>query len=142
MRKEINHKWFFSHQPEIVWDYLTKPELLELWLMKNDFKLQIGHKFMFTARAQSKFGFDGKIYCEVLDFVPNRRLCYSWKGGPGLEKVTLDSLVTWTITPKDGGTELLLKHTGFNGAKNYLAYLIMNKGWAKIGKRLSKNLEK
>jgi uncharacterized protein YndB with AHSA1/START domain len=85
-------------------------------------------------------GFDGTIYCEVLEMVPCRKLVYSWKGGLSKENPSLDSTVAWTLTPTGNGTVLTLEHKGFKGIKNYLAYVIMNKGWVKIGKRMFKQL--
>ena len=140
MQNNIKHRWFFSHSPEVVWDHLTEPELLSQWLMPSDFHLEIGRKFMFITGARPRFGFDGKIYCQVLDFEINRRLIYSWKGGAN-GKTNLDSVVTWTLIPKDNGTELILEHTGFKGLRNFIPYLVMNKGWLKIVKRLSKNID-
>lgn len=80
------------------------------------------------------FGFDGIVHCEVLAVDPYRKLIYSWKGG------SLDSLVEWALSPTDTGTVLTLEHKGFKGIKNYLPYLIMNRGWIKIGKKLFKKL--
>ncbi len=134
MQRDIKHKWFFPHPPEEVWDFLTKQELIAQWLMENDFQPIVGHKFNFRTKPRIKFGFDGIVYGEVLEVVPFTRLSYSWKGGMG-NKAALDSVVTWTLTPKDNGTELRLEHSGFKGLRNYFAYLIMNKGWSKIGKR-------
>ncbi|TAM97388.1 MAG: SRPBCC domain-containing protein [Chitinophagaceae bacterium] len=140
MQKEIKHQFTFSQSPEVVWEYLTKPELLAQWLMPNDFKPIVGHKFQLSAKPKLKFDFDGKIYCEVLEIVPYKRLVYSWKGGLSKENPSLNSIVIWTLTPNDNGTILTLEHKGFKGMKNYLAYIIMNKGWVKIGKRLFKQL--
>ena len=137
MTRDIVHKWFFEHKPEVVWKYLTDPELLAQWLMENDFKPEIGHQFMFHTKPKIKIGFDGKIYCEVLELVPLKKLSYSWKGGPHKDKISLDSVVVWTLNEKENGTELLLEHKGFKGMKNYLSFVIMNKGWQKILKRLS-----
>lgn len=143
MQRDIRHTWFFPQTPETVWEYLTNAELLSEWLMENDFKPIVGHTFRFDAKPRVKIGFDGIIYCKVLEVAPPHRLSYSWKGGPGKGKITLDSIVTWTLTPKNGGTELLLEHTGFRGMKNYFTYLIMNKGWqAGAGKRLTQRLGK
>ena len=142
MQRSINHKWFFPHPPKDVWDYLTKPELLSQWLMENNFKPIVGHKFQFKTKPKIKFGFDGIVYCEVLELIPFKKLSYSWKGGSGAEKIKLDSIVTWTLIDKNNGTELILEHSGFKGVKNYLAYIIMNNGWAKIGKRLLNLLSK
>ncbi|UZR96473.1 SRPBCC family protein [Chondrinema litorale] len=140
MQKEINHQFTFGQPPEIVWEYLTDSELLAQWLMPNDFKLVVGHKFQFGAKPKLKIGFDGRIYCEVLEIIPHKKLVYSWKGGLSKENPSLDSIVTWTLTPIDTGTVLRLKHSGFKGLKNYLPYFIMNKGWVKIGKRLFEKL--
>lgn len=141
MQKDIRHQFVFSHPPEVVWEYLTDPELLAQWLMPSDFKPVVGHKFRFNTRPKVKFGFDGIIYCEVLEIIPCKKLTYSWKGGMSKEKPSLDSIVVWTLTPDDdNGTVLLLEHKGFRGIKNYFPYLIMNKGWAKIGKRLIRQL--
>jgi uncharacterized protein YndB with AHSA1/START domain len=141
MECKITHQWFFSHSPETVWEFLTDPGLLSAWLMENNFKPLVGHQFQFKAKARVNIGFDGNIYCEVLEVNPYKRLSYSWRGGPGNGKMTLDSVVTWTLTEKDGGTELLLTHTGFKGIRNYIPYLVMNKGWMVIlKKRLSQKI--
>lgn len=136
MERDIRHTWFLPHSPETVWDYLTIPELLAQWLMESDFQPIVGHKFMFNTKPKVKLGFDGMIYCEVLEVNPLKKLVYSWKGGPGKGKISLDSIVTWTLIPKNNGTELQLVHSGFKGMRNYIPYLIMNKGWQKIIKRL------
>lgn len=139
MQRAIQHRWFFPYPPEKVWPYLTQSELLRQWLMENDFAPVVGHQFQFHAKPKVKIGFDGKIFCEVLEVVPFEKLSYSWEGGSG-GKITLDSTVTWVLIARDGGTDLLLEHRGFKGLKNYFAYLIMNQGWIKIAKRLAKYL--
>jgi uncharacterized protein YndB with AHSA1/START domain len=59
------------------------------------------------------YNFDGIVYCKVLEVVPFKKLSYSWKSGPGNGGITIDSLVVWTLDPKEGGTQLLLEHSGF-----------------------------
>ncbi|THV58163.1 SRPBCC domain-containing protein [Flagellimonas alvinocaridis] len=140
MQREIKHRFAFSQPVEIVWEHLTDSELLAQWLMPNDFKPVVGHKFQFGAKPKYPLGFDGRIYCEVLEIVPYKKLVYSWKGGLSKENPSLVSTVTWILTPVDHGTVLELEHEGFKGVKNYLAFIIMDKGWAKIGKRMSKQL--
>ncbi|MEJ5994568.1 SRPBCC domain-containing protein [Pedobacter sp. Du54] len=140
MENQILHKWFFNHPPETVWEYLTDSELLGQWLLPTDFRLEIGHKFMFGAKPIRRFSFDGRIYCQLLDFEHLKMLKYSWRGGDG-ENVKLDSVVTWTLEAKDGGTKLTLLHAGFKGLRNYFPYLVMRKGWLKIAKRLLKKMD-
>jgi uncharacterized protein YndB with AHSA1/START domain len=135
MKKTITHQFAFPHPPEVVWEYLTDSELLAQWLMPNDFKPVLGHQFQFGTKPRLKLGFDGRVFCTVLEIVTHKKLVYSWKGGMGKEKTLLDSVVTWTLTPTDNGTILHLEHTGFKGLKNFIPYIAMNAGWVKIGKR-------
>ncbi len=93
------------HPSEKVWRALTESSLIDEWLMKNDFKLAVGHKFSF--RATPAPNWSGVIDCEVLVVEPNSRLAYSW-GTLGLGTV-----VTWTLTPTPGGTHLRMEQSGF-----------------------------
>ena len=79
MKKMIKYNWFFEQSPETVWKYLTTSELMSQWLMKNDFVLMPGRKFMFKANAHPALDFDGNVYCEILEidhakssFIPGR----------------------------------------------------------------------
>lgn len=51
--------------PEKVWRVLTEPELLSSWLMANDIRAVVGHKFTF--RAQPMPHWDGIVHCEVME---------------------------------------------------------------------------
>ena len=86
--------------PEKIWRALTQPELIEDWLMKNDFKPVVGQSF--TLRADW-----GSVDCQVLAFEPNKTMAYTW-GAYGLE-----SVVTWTLTPTSAGTRLRMEQSGF-----------------------------
>jgi uncharacterized protein YndB with AHSA1/START domain len=140
MERSIKHQFRFPQPPEVVWEYLTNSELLAQWLMPNNFVPIQGHKFQFNTKPKINFGFDGTVHCEVLEIVHLQKLVYSWKGGMSKEKPMLDTIVTWTLTSLDTETVLTLEHTGFRGVKNIMVYFIMNKGWAKIGKRLFKQI--
>ena len=128
MNTKIEHSYFFPQPPELVWDYLTKAELMELWLMKNDFLPIVGYDFQFNTKPMPQFDLDGIFYCKVLEIVPFKKLVYSWKSGPGNGKITIDSLVEWTLHPKEEGTELLLVHSGFKEA-DFTIFNAMNGGW-------------
>ena len=131
MSDNIKHQFFFPHQPEIVWEYLTRADLMALWLMPNDFLPVLGHDFQFRIKPMPQLDFDGIVYCKVLEIVPPRTLSYSWKSGPGNGKIELDSIVIWKLIPKDNGTELSLEHTGFKGFDNLGMFSAMNEGWLK-----------
>jgi len=129
MEMLIKHSWHYSQKPELVWEFLTTSELIAQWLMANDFKPIVGHKFMFRASAHKPLDFDGNIYCEVLELIPNAKLSYSWKYGPGNGVLKVDSVVSWTLYPKDGGTEVQLEHKGLKEPANLMDYQAMNAGW-------------
>lgn len=129
MKKIIKHEFFFSHPIETVWEYLTKPELMEQWLMKNDFQPTVGADFQFRTGPIPSLDFDGIFYCKVLEIIPFKKLSYSWKSGPGGGDITLDSVVIWKLEPKDKGTNLLLEHSGFARKENLNFYNGLLHGW-------------
>lgn len=118
------------HPPERVWRALTESNLVAVWLMENDLRAVVGHRFTFRARPTP--GWDGVCYCEVLEVVAPERLSYSWCGGSAdREKygAALDTVVTWTLErTSNGGTLLRLVHSGFTEQNNF-AYDVMSKGW-------------
>lgn len=129
MTRSIKHQFFFPHPPEMVWEYLTRPELMELWLMKNNFQPILGNDFQFRTSPIPSLDFDGIFYCRVLEIVPFRKLSYSWKSGPGEGKITLDSVVVWNLQQAGKGTELYLEHSGFEKEENLDFYRGLTDGW-------------
>ena len=104
-----------DHPPERVWRALTQKELLSEWIMPTDFEPEVGTSFTMTAEW-------GEVSGEILAVEPEKRLSYTWNG-PGLT-----SEVTWTLTPKDGGTLLRLDHTNIP-ADSKQAYYGAKAGW-------------
>jgi uncharacterized protein YndB with AHSA1/START domain len=129
MAKIIKHQFFFPHPVERVWDYLTQQELMEQWLMKNNFEPIVGHEFQFRTGPIPSLNFDGIFYCKVLEIVPFKKLSYTWQSGPGNGEITLDSVVKWQLEPKDKGTELFLEHSGFAKKENLDFYNGLLHGW-------------
>ena len=128
MAKIIQHQIFYPNPAAEVWDYLTVPELMAKWLMPGDFKPVLGHEFQFRVNPMPDFDFDGVFHCKVLEVTPLKTLSYSWDFGPGDGKLNR-SVVNWTLTQKDNGTELLLLHRGFEGADMLPIFDGMDKGW-------------
>ncbi|HEY1985296.1 MAG TPA: SRPBCC domain-containing protein [Terracidiphilus sp.] len=103
------------HPPDKVWRALTEGQLIEEWLMKNDFQPVVGHRFKLSADW-------GSVDCEVLTVELNKTLSYTW-GAYGLE-----SVVTWTLTPTSTGTHLRLEQSGFREDQQQ-AYKGAGYGW-------------
>lgn len=104
MLRTVKTEVFYPHPPQHVWQVLTDREALAAWLMENDFEPRIGHKFRF--QAHSLPGLEEIIYCEVLELNEPKRLTYTWQDSLTCQP----SIVTWTLTPVDGGTRLQLEH--------------------------------
>lgn len=93
--------------PEKLWRALTQPHLIEEWLMKNDFKPAVGHRF----NLRGDWG--GVLDCEVLAIEPNRTLSYTWNFAHDDPAFNLQSVVTFTLTPTSTGTRLRVEQSGF-----------------------------
>jgi len=131
MQNEIRHTWQFHQSPQEVWEYLTKPELLEQWFTKTDIEPIVGNRFHFFDKT-------GKtISCEVLEVKPFTKLSYSWQYHSAKDSKLFDSTVVWTLVPKETGTELQLVHTGFSVVEDYTAH---NGGWTRLGNRFTELL--
>lgn len=136
MSKFIQHQLFYPHPPMVVWEYLTDAELLTQWLMKNDFKPEVGHQFQFSVKPKPELDFDGVFHCKVLEIVPGKKLSYSWNFGPGDGAPLTESVVHWTLTPKGDGTELLLQHRDFKGVSFMAMFESMSQGWVILIERM------
>jgi uncharacterized protein YndB with AHSA1/START domain len=122
------------HGPEKIWRALTESALIEQWLMKNDFVAEVGHHFEF--RATPVPGWSGVTNCEVVTVEPPRVLAYRW--GDGTESDSgLVTLVTWTLTPRDGGTHVRMEQSGFR-PQDEAGYKGMGGGWPRILERLER----
>ena len=99
------------HPPEKIWRALTQGALLEAWLMKNDFQPVVGRKFNFRATPMPHW--NGVVDCQVLIVEPHERLCYSWNASGEEAAGGLKTLVTWTLTPVTGGTQVRMEQSGF-----------------------------
>ena len=88
------------YPPERIWRALTQPHLIEEWLMTNDFKPVVDHRFNFRADW-------GAVDCRVVRVEPNKTLSYTWAA------YGLESVVTWTLTPTGTGTHLRMEQSGF-----------------------------
>jgi uncharacterized protein YndB with AHSA1/START domain len=105
---------------EKIWRALTEPHLIEGWLMKNDFKPVVGHKFNLSRDATPEIKV--VIDCEVIEVEPNETLSYRWKA------FGTDTVVTFTLTPTATGTFLRVEQAGFP-ADNRAAIKGANASW-------------
>jgi uncharacterized protein YndB with AHSA1/START domain len=106
------------YPPEKIWRALTQPQLIAEWLMKNDFRPVVDHRFSLSADW-------GAVDCQVMAVEPNKTLSYTW-GAYGLE-----SVVTWTLTATGAGTHLRMEQSGFRPDQQQ-AYHGAKAGWPRF----------
>ena len=114
----VIHERETSYPLEKIWRALTQPDLIEQWLMKNDFKPVVGHRF--TLRGDW-----GAVDCEVLAVGPNKTLSHTWAA------MGLESVVTWTLTATSTGSRLRMEQSGFRPDQQQ-AYQGAKYGWQKF----------
>lgn len=143
--RSIQVDQFYPHPPEKLWRALTEPELMEQWLMPNDFRPELGHDFTFKARPVEQTGFSGAIACTVLEINPPHVLRISWTDAAvDSEAGAARTEVSWTLQAEGKGTRLFLEHSGFDpdDPTQQLARRIMNGGWrSHVLRRLGELLE-
>lgn len=106
MFRIVKMETFYPYPPEKVWKAIANRQALAKWLMENDFEPRLGHKFCFQSQLP---GFNEVIRCEVLKLAEPYELAYSWQDNV----MASPSIVTWKLTPVDGGTQLHLEHRGY-----------------------------
>lgn len=131
MSLQLTLDFQFTTSIEKLWSALTDSGKLAKWIMSNDFKPVVGHRFQF--RTEPNEWWDGIVEGEVLIVEAPNRLSYTWASGD--EKHT----VVWTLQDLGNGkVNLHLDQTGFSnphglqGAKH---------GWSAWAAELEKLLE-
>ena len=127
MRRDIRRSVDYPHPVSRVWRALTDPAALAVWLMANDFRPEVGHRFTF--RTDPAPGFDGVVHCEVLEIDAPRLLRISWRGGP------VNATVTWQLSEVSAGTRLVLDMEGFAGPKAVAVSYLLGGGFGGMYRR-------
>jgi uncharacterized protein YndB with AHSA1/START domain len=128
----IYTEYFYAHPPASVWRVLTTPELVARWWAPGDMRAIAGHQF------ELDMGQWGMQRCEVLAVQPERLLTIRFATD------TLDTTISWALTPEEGGTRLKLTHAGFNLDSPMGRHALegMKPGWPTVLARLDQVLTK
>lgn len=128
--KSIVVERMMPHPPEKIWRALTQSALMAEWLMRNDFEPVVGRKFNFHA-TPIPGAWNGVSDCEVLEVGPPLRLAWRQQASGEQKADGLDSVVTWTLTPREGGTLVRMEQSGFR-PKDEMGFKMMSGGWPRI----------
>jgi len=97
----------YAHPIEKVWKALTSSEALEQWLMRNDFRAEVGRRCVFRFCPEAG-GPDTIVHVTVLELDPPRFMRWLWRNDGEAEETT----VSLELEEARGGTLLRLRHTG------------------------------
>lgn len=135
----------FKAPAQLVWDFHTKPQLVQRWLLGPDgwsmpvceIDLRVGGRYRYGWRdnsgAQPDFGFTG----EFKEIQPLRRISHT----EAMEGTPWESLVTSTYEEKDGITTLtVLMDFGTEELRDQAVATGMTDGMASSYDRLEQNL--
>lgn len=127
--------------PEAVFKAISDPAELTNWFPDAAIlEPRVGGRFQFTFYKNSdrpKKKTDNNAYPEgrVLEFIPNRRLAYSWqhKNVPNFP----ETMVTWELEQiGKNKTRVTLTHSGFTGREEEKGIKEHNEGWDHFVARL------
>jgi uncharacterized protein YndB with AHSA1/START domain len=90
---------------------LTESHLLADWLMANNFRAEVGHRFTFRMPPMPHW--NGVTDCVVTEVIPITRLSYSWCSSGEEAATGVSTTVTWTLEPLPNGTRLTMRQSGF-----------------------------
>ena len=128
--ESISFEFDLHHPPEKVWRALTDPALLAEWLLPViDLQLEPGAAF--KLKTQPYPGWDGTVNCRILEVEAHKKLSYAWVVGD----MSIDTVVTFLLTPTPSGTRLSLEHSGFK-PQNKPAFGGQRYGWQMMGDKL------
>lgn len=122
--RKLRFEAVYPYGPAQVWEALTDSAAMTDWLMPNDFKPVVGHRFNFKTKPAP--GFDGTVHCEVIAVEPPARLAYSWKGGG------IDTIVSFMLRAEGKGTRVVMEQEGFRGLRGMLVSRILGGGWRRM----------
>jgi glutathione S-transferase len=121
----------FNASPEKLFEAFTQPALLMRWFGPRrctcpsvQIDARPGGKYRIEMHGEDS-GDVNVVQGEYREVRPPDRLVFTWVWSQG-EMAKMQSLVTVTLTPRGGGTELRLRHSGLTTPKAVEAH---SKGW-------------
>lgn len=124
---------FLKASPEKVWAYLTEKDKLAKWFNPSGDNLSNGKDYVLLNDKGEKM-----CWGTVLESTPHSKLVYSFTHDFMNQHKTL---VTWDLEASNGGTQLVMTHTGLDGTSAPLEMLAdHDEGWDEHFAQLRKEI--
>ncbi len=134
MNDVITKKHYYSHPIGAVWNAISDAKEISSWFIQADFRPEEGYDYTFKHE-------DTVIKGKVLKANPVYELVYTWVVGD----TEVETVVSWKLSEKDGGTELILEHSGISnypGETAVVMFTNFNGGWQSCIENLEQHLRK
>lgn len=110
-----------SASPREVFDAWTTPDGLRAWMgVSANVELRIGGAYEWLFIDDAPSGRRGSEGCQVLAYVPDEMLAFSWNAPPQIPYArTRRAWVVLSLSPCAAGTRVRLRHMGFGTAGDW-----------------------
>lgn len=121
-----------------LWKAWTSHEGLKSFFGRdNEVELRPGGKFEIYFLMDREPGFRGSESCQVLSFLPEKMLSFSWNVPPHFEELRRSCYRTWVVVLfnalSEGRTELVLSHLGWPDEADWdKAYTYFDEAWDEV----------
>lgn len=142
--KRLIKSTFVNREIEYVWHLWSTPEGLQR-LLGIDSKIELrpfgAYELYFLPDAEK--GLKGSEGCQVLSFIPNEMLSFTWNAPPNMETVRNHEYKTWVVLTfkkiDDKQTLVELIHLGWPEGKLWdEAYAYFDQSWGYVFDRMTK----
>lgn len=106
MKDSITKELLLEHPINKVWKAITQAEDISAWFLKTDFKAEKGFHYTFTSDGENGCT---QITGEIKQADPYI-LEYTWI----VADTNVETTVKWSLQETEGGTMLLLEHSGIS----------------------------
>jgi uncharacterized protein YndB with AHSA1/START domain len=130
--------------PSAVWRAWTTPEGIKEFLgIKANIELKFGGRYELLFDNAPPVGAQGSEGCQVLSFVPEKMLSFSWNAPPSLPAMRNQrTFVVVTLSGAGGKTNLELRHAGWgSGADWDKAFAYFDQAWGFVLNALKTRFE-
>lgn len=128
MKDVLTKQHQFAQPIAKVWAAITEQDQISKWFMPCDFKAQPGYRYSLISSGDDACE---RIYGNVITVNPVNELVYSWI----VVGTETETIVSWNLEEKDGGTLLTLEHSGISKYPNQDTAIKMfesfTDGWGK-----------
>ena len=106
MQDIISKEKYFEHSIERVWKAISDGKELSTWFIEADFKAEKGYSYTFKASEEH----DCVNITGIVKTASPYTLIYTWK----VQDTNIDTTVKWVLEEVEGGTRLVLEHSGIS----------------------------